>query len=93
MSDMTLTKLLRELNVPVTVHGFRSSFRDWVSEETDVQGEVAEAALAHTVPNKTEAAYRRGNLLEKRRSLMRDWASFCLGTATAACRQPRVAAG
>jgi integrase len=77
MSDMTLTKLLRELKVPVTVHGFRSSFRDWASEETDVQGEVAEAALAHTVPNKTEAAYRRGNLLEKRRALMLRWASFC----------------
>jgi integrase len=77
MSDMTLTKLLRELKVPVTVHGFRSSFRDWVSEETDVQGEVAEAALAHAVPNKTEAAYRRGNLLEKRRTLMNQWASFC----------------
>lgn len=81
MSDMTLTKLLRELKVPVTVHGFRSSFRDWVSEETDVQGEVAEAALAHTVPNKTEAAYRRGSLLEKRRLLMKEWATFC--------RQPR----
>jgi integrase len=77
MSDMTLTKLLRELKVPVTVHGFRSSFRDWVSEETDLQGEVAEAALAHTVPNKTEAAYRRGSLLEKRRNLMDDWANYC----------------
>jgi integrase len=78
MSDMTLTKLMRELKAPVTVHGFRSSFRDWVSEETDVQGEVAEAALAHIVHNKTEAAYRRGSLLEKRRALMNDWACFCL---------------
>jgi integrase len=76
MSDMTLTKLLRDLKVPVTVHGFRSSFRDWVSEETNVQAEVAEAALAHTVPNKTEAAYRRGNLLEKRRKLMHEWGKF-----------------
>jgi integrase len=82
MSDMTLTKLLRELKVPVTVHGFRSSFRDWASEETDVQGDVAEAALAHTVPNKTEAAYRRGNLLEKRRALMLRWASFCTAERT-----------
>lgn len=77
MSDMTLTKLLRELKVPVTVHGFRSSFRDWVSEETGVQGEVAEAALAHTVLNKAEATYRRGNLLEKRRTLMDEWTVFC----------------
>lgn len=77
LSDMTLTKLLREMKVPYTAHGFRSSFRDWASEETDVQGEVAEAALAHMVRDKTEAAYRRGNLLEKRRSLMDDWADFC----------------
>jgi integrase len=77
MSDMTLTKLMRELKVPFTVHGFRSSFRDWVSEETPVQGEIAEAALAHTIPNKTEAAYRRGKLLKKRWLLMRDWATYC----------------
>jgi integrase len=93
MSDMTLTKLLRELKVPVTVHGFRSSFRDWASEETDVQGEVAEAALAHTVPNKTGAAYRRGSLLEKRRALMRDWARFCVGAASEGRQHPRVASG
>lgn len=77
MSDMTLTKLLREMKVPYTAHGFRSSFRDWASEETDVQGEVAEAALAHIVRDKTEAAYRRGNLLEKRRCLMDEWARYC----------------
>jgi integrase len=77
MSDMTLTKLMRELKVPFTVHGFRSSFRDWASEETDVQGEVAEAALAHMVRDKTEAAYRRGSLLEKRRCLMEAWGRHC----------------
>jgi integrase len=77
MSDMTLTKLMRELKAPFTVHGFRSSFRDWVSEETHVQGEIAEAALAHTIPNKTEAAYRRGKLLKKRRGLMDGWARHC----------------
>lgn len=77
LSDMTLTKLLKEMKEPYTVHGFRSAFRDWVSEETQHQGEVAEAALAHVVANKTEAAYRRGNLLEKRRLLMDDWAMFC----------------
>jgi integrase len=77
MSDMTLTKLLREMKAPYTAHGFRSAFRDWVSEETTYQGEIAEAALAHMVRDKTEAAYRRGNLLEKRRALMDDWAAFC----------------
>jgi integrase len=77
MSDMALTKLLREMKQPYTAHGFRSAFRDWVSEETDHQGDVAEAALAHAVKDKTEAAYRRGNLLEKRRKLMEDWAVYC----------------
>lgn len=79
LSDMTLSKLVKELGEPFTAHGFRSSFRDWVSEETDHQSDVAEAALAHTVANKTEAAYRRGNLLEKRRVMMEDWANFCEG--------------
>lgn len=79
MSDMTLTKVLRDLGEDVTAHGFRSSFRDWVSEETDFPGDVAEAALAHIVSNKTEAAYRRGKLLEKRRKLMDAWGSYCEG--------------
>ena len=79
MSDMTLTKLLREMKEPYTAHGFRSAFRDWVSEETNHQSDVAEAALAHVVKDKTEAAYRRGNLLEKRRLLMDDWAKYCVG--------------
>lgn len=78
MSDMTLTKLMREMEVPFTVHGFRSAFRDWASEETEVQGEVAEAALAHAVHDKTEAAYRRGNLLEKRKLLMAEWGRYCV---------------
>lgn len=77
MSDMTLTKVLRDLSEQVTAHGFRSSFRDWVSEETDFPGDVAEAALAHMVSNKTEAAYRRGKLLEKRRKVMDAWGSYC----------------
>lgn len=77
LSDMTLTKLLKDMDQPYTAHGFRSAFRDWVSEETEHPGEVAEAALAHVVANKTEAAYRRGNLLEKRRRLMDDWAAHC----------------
>ncbi len=56
--------------------GFRSSFRDWAAEQTDHPREVIEAALAHTVPNKVEAAYARSTLLDRRRALMRDWATF-----------------
>lgn len=78
LSDMTLTKALRDFGLEVTVHGFRSAFRDWVAEETNYPGEVAEAALAHTVANKVEAAYRRTDYLEKRRALMREWAAFCM---------------
>lgn len=77
MSDMTLLKIVRDADVGVTVHGFRSAFRDWVAEETNVPGEVAEAALAHANLNKVEAAYKRTDFLEKRRQLMRDWADFC----------------
>jgi integrase len=77
MSDMTMLAVLRRANEPFHVHGFRSSFRDWVAEETNFQGDVAEAALAHTIANKVEAAYRRGNLLEKRRKLMDAWGAYC----------------
>ncbi|MEI9852825.1 MAG: integrase arm-type DNA-binding domain-containing protein [Sphingomonas sp.] len=77
LSDMTLLKILRDMELGVTVHGFRSAFRDWAAEQTDYSGEVAEAALAHTVSNKVEAAYRRTDFLDKRRLLMRDWATFC----------------
>jgi integrase len=86
MSDMTLTKLLRDMGETVTAHGFRSSFRDWVSEATQFQGELAEAALAHTIENKVEAAYRRGNLLEKRRKLMDAWGDYCDGGAAKVVR-------
>lgn len=77
LSDMTLLKVMRDMETGVTVHGFRSAFRDWVAEETSYPGEVAEAALAHAIPDKVEAAYRRTDFLEKRRSLMREWAAFC----------------
>ena len=79
LSDMALTKLLRDLHAGVTAHGFRSSFRDWAAEKTSFPGDVAEMALAHAIGNKTEAAYRRGALLEKRRELMNAWGrfSFC----------------
>jgi integrase len=70
--------VLRRMNViNVTVHGFRSAFRDWCGNETNFPREIAEAALAHTVENAVEAAYRRGDALEKRRGLMESWAEFC----------------
>lgn len=65
--------------IPYTVHGFRSSFRDWAAETTTHPAEVVEMALAHTIPNKVEAAYRRGNLLAKRRELMEAWAAYLAG--------------
>lgn len=77
LSDMTLIKVLRDMKLAVTVHGFRSTFRDWVSETTSYPGDLAEAALAHAVKDKTEAAYRRGTLLDKRRALMAEWATYC----------------
>jgi integrase len=78
ISDATMSKALRTAGGQgFTVHGFRSSFRDWASEETEHQREVAEAALAHAVGDATERAYRRGDALEKRRALMADWANFC----------------
>lgn len=82
MSDMTLTKICRDAEVDAVPHGFRSSFRDWVSEETDFDRDVAEMALAHTIANPVEAAYRRGKLLQKRRKLMNLWADYCVVTRT-----------
>jgi len=80
LSDMALAMFLRRLNDEgFTVHGFRSSFRDWVTEETDFAGDLAEAALAHLVGDETERAYRRGDALEKRRHLMDAWAAFVAG--------------
>jgi integrase len=83
MSGMTMTMLLRRMKVDVTVHGFRSSFRDWSAECTGYAHEVAEMALAHTIENKVERAYRRGDLFDKRRRLMDDWAAYCAMPATA----------
>jgi integrase len=67
------------MKLDVTVHGFRSAFRDWCSEVAHASHEVAEAALAHAVADKVEAAYRRGDLLDRRRDLMTRWATFCRG--------------
>ncbi len=77
LSSMAMDMLLRRLKLNVTVHGFRSSFRDWCGEVSTYPREVAEAALAHVVGDATERAYRRGDALEKRRRLMEDWAEFC----------------
>jgi integrase len=77
LSDMTLTKVLRTaIAGDWTVHGFRSSFRDWAAEKTSFPREVAETALAHTNPDKTEASYRRTNYLDKRRDMMQQWADY-----------------
>jgi integrase len=77
LSGMAMSMLLRRMQTDVTVHGFRSSFRDWAAECTGYPHEVCEMALAHTIGNKSEAAYRRGDLFEKRRRLMADWAEHC----------------
>jgi integrase len=77
MSDRALTRAAHSAGACVTVHGFRSTFRDWCAEMTGYPRELAEAALAHTVEDKTEAAYQRGDLLERRRRLMAEWAAFC----------------
>ena len=76
MSNMVLLMTMRRLKSSYTVHGFRSAFRDWASERTNFSREICEAALAHIVKDKTEAAYRRGDLFEKRRELMATWAAF-----------------
>jgi integrase len=78
LSDMTLTATLRRMGRnDITAHGFRSTFRDWASETTAYPGDVVEMALAHAIGNKVEAAYRRGDLFEKRARLMADWARYC----------------
>jgi len=76
LSDMTLTALMRRMKVDAVPHGFRSTFRDWVSERTNYPRELAEQALAHVIENKVEAAYRRSDVLEKRRIMMSEWGSF-----------------
>jgi integrase len=75
---MAMIEVLRRMTrADITVHGFRSTFRDWAAERTSFPSEVVEMALAHAVGDKVEAAYRRGDLFEKRRRLMSEWATFC----------------
>lgn len=84
LSDMSLTAVLRRMGRgDITVHGFRSTFRDWCSEAAgnSFSREVCEHALAHSLPNKVEAAYRRGDLLEKRILLMQAWADYCMSNS------------
>jgi len=71
-----LNRLLRKHGIAAVPHGFRSSFRDWAAEKTDHPREVVEAALAHVVKSKVEAAYRRSDLFERRRRLMADWEAY-----------------
>jgi integrase len=78
LSGMAMEMVLRRMKIEnATVHGFRSSFRDWAAECTNFPNEVCEAALAHVIENKAEAAYRRGDLFDKRRKLMDAWAAYC----------------
>ena len=85
-NDMALSALLRTLEVPAVPHGFRSTFRDWAAEETNHPREVVEAALAHVVQNKVEAAYARSDLFERRRRLMDDWSAHVVGDTRSAGR-------
>lgn len=80
LSGMAMAMLLRRMGHSVTVHGFRSSFRDWAAETTAFSHEVCEMALAHTIVSKSEAAYRRGDVFDKRRVLMDAWAEYCCST-------------
>jgi integrase len=77
LSSNALMQKLKQLHEPFTVHGFRSTFRDWISEETSHSRDLAESALAHSLKDKVEAAYRRGDFFQKRRILMEDWEKFC----------------
>lgn len=80
LSDMALLAVMRRMEVDAVPHGFRSTFRDWVGERTDYPRELAEQALAHTLESKVEAAYRRGDALEKRRAMMQKWSDFLYDT-------------
>ena len=76
LSDMALTQLLRRLEIPSTIHGFRSSFRNWAAEQSGASWAVCESALAHSVGNSVEQAYMRSDLFDKRQELMQQWADY-----------------
>jgi integrase len=83
LSNMAMAETLKRMEIDATVHGFRSSFRDWAGEHTNFPREIAEAALAHALRDKVEAAYRRGDALAHRAQLMQAWATFCTSPAPA----------
>jgi integrase len=85
LSNMALLELMRGLQPNYVPHGFRSTFKDWATETTDHARDIVEAALAHSIGDKVEAAYRRGDALEKRRALMADWAAYCTGCFRGEC--------
>ena len=76
---MSMDKILRLERLDFTVHGFRSTFKDWATERTNYSHELSEVALAHAMKDKTDAAYRRGDMMDKRREMMEAWAQFCNG--------------
>ena len=86
LSNMALWEIMRAMRPGATVHGVRSTFRDWSAEQTSYPHELCEIALAHTVGSKVEAAYRRGDMMEKRRRLMADWSAYCSGPRLRAAR-------
>ncbi len=88
LSDMAMTSVMRRMEVNAVPHGFRSTFRDWARERTNYPRDLAEQALAHTLDNKVEAAYRRGDALEKRRDMMTAWADFCGNVPEPAVTKP-----
>ena len=88
LEEKQLRRMFRKHGIAAVPHGFRSSFRDWAAEETDHPREVVEAALAHVVQNRVEAAYRRTDLFERRRRLMGDWATYLAGESRDAMGGP-----
>jgi integrase len=88
LSDVAVAKTMRNITPGITVHGFRSAFRDWAAEATDTPNEVAEMALAHAIGDAVEAAYRRGDLLTKRTLLMSQWAQYCAKPTTSVTSLP-----
>ncbi len=82
MHDMTIAAPLKRLDAPGTVHGLRSSFRDWCAERTAAPREIAEMCLAHEVGSAVERSYLRSDLFDKRRDLMDQWGRFCLSTGS-----------
>ena len=86
ISDATMGKVVRVMGSTAKPHGFRSSFKDWCGEVAGFPNELSEAALAHAIGNKSEAAYRRGTLLDRRRVMMNAWADYCGGGRGVALR-------